>query len=52
MLLIVDEESSGLTADLTRATPVKVENIWIDLVKTTWNEERKRLPSRLYRLLD
>ena len=27
--LIVVEESSGFTAELTRATPVKVENIWI-----------------------
>ena len=27
--LAVVEESSGLTAELTRATPVKVENIWI-----------------------
>ena len=27
--LILVEESSGLTAELTRATPVKVENIWI-----------------------
>ena len=33
-------EGSGLTADLTHATPVKAENIWIDLVKTTWSEER------------
>ena len=40
VLLIVVEESSGLTAELTRATPVKVGNIWIDLVKTTWSEER------------
>ena len=24
------EGSSGLTAELTRATPVKVENIWIE----------------------
>ena len=28
-LIIVVEESSGFTAELTRATPVKVENIWI-----------------------
>ena len=27
--LIVVEESSGFTSELTRATPVKVENIWI-----------------------
>ena len=30
VLLIVDGESSGLTAELTRATPVKVGNIWIE----------------------
>ena len=41
MLLIVDEESSGLTADLARANPVKIENIWIDLVKTTWSEDKE-----------
>ena len=41
MLLIVDEESSGLTEDLARATPVKIENIWIDLVKTTWSEDKE-----------
>ena len=34
VLLIVVEESSGLTAGTTRATPEKFENIWIDLVKT------------------
>ena len=27
------EESSGLTAELTRATPVKDENIWIDKMR-------------------
>ena len=40
MLLIVDEESSGLIAEQTGATSVKVENIWIDLVKTKWSKDR------------
>ena len=30
LLIVVEESQSGLTAEMTRATPVNVENIWIE----------------------